>query len=268
MTETDQAFDPHSYSINLEAAFEANLSLYDAEDQCKTALYQKFRDYIGVWEYGYYFLSLAIKHTNLDSSYGIIAAYFSEAMTSLRAAFLSNLHGYHSDSINDLRRVHDSAIRSLALRHKPQRLEKIVQSSGLQSFHSQLGLPSLNDLYNVPSSFTHGNKLKIIETWRKINSKELTAIDYGCQINEQKFSYSAKVSIFWLYFLIRIVPILFEKQVNSYWLENQQESLRFLKDYLVATKSSLADNCVELEEALSKLDFTIETKKGKNESKS
>ena len=266
MTESVQTFDPQSCSINLEAAFEANLSLYDAEDQCKIALHQKFRNYIGVWEYGYYFLSLAIKHTSLDRSYGIIAAYFSEAMTSLRAAFLSNLHGYQSDSINDLRRVHDSAVRSLALRHKPRRLEKIIQSSGLQSFHNQLGLYSLNDLYNVPSSFTHGNKLKIIETWRKINAKELTAIDYGCQKNEQKFSYSAKVSIFWLYFLIRIVPILFEKQVNSYWLENQHESLRFLKDYLLVTKSSLADNCNELESALLKLDFTIETPKIKAES--
>lgn len=258
-----QIFDLSFYSINLDAAYKANLSLYDAEDQCKIALYRKFKEYIGVWEYGYYFLSLAIKCTNLDRSYGVIAAYFSEAITSIRAAFLSNLHGYHSDSINSLRRVHDSAVRSLALRHKPRTLERIVQSSGLQSFHSQLGLSSFNILYYGPSSYTHGNKLKIIETWRMIRSQELTAIDYGCQIDEKKFSYSAKISIFWLYFLLRVVPILFEKQVNSYWLNNQQESLRLLKDYLVATKSSLADNCDELETALSKLDFTIETKKEK-----
>ncbi|HAU99422.1 MAG: hypothetical protein UX04_C0006G0050 [Microgenomates group bacterium GW2011_GWF2_45_18] len=216
MTEPDQIFDPHSYLINLQAAYEANLFLYDAESECKTALYGKFKVYVTVWEYGYYFLSLAIKHTNLDRSYGIIAAYFSEAMTSLRPAFLDNLNGYQSESINTLRRVHDAAVRALALRHKPQRLMRIVQSSSLQSFHNQLGLLFLNDIYNVPSSFTHGNKLKVIETLRKANSKELSSIEYGCQINEEMFSYSAQVSIFWLYFLSRIVPILFEKQVNSY----------------------------------------------------
>lgn len=249
-------FKYDDYKLNFSAAKEGNLSIYDAETECKEALYPQFKDYIYVWEYGFYFLSLAIKHTNLDRSYGIIAAYHSEALTSLRAAFLCNINGYQSDSINILRRVHDSEVRALFARYQPLKMETIVKKSGLQGFHSKLKMNFLDDIYNVPSSFTHGNKLKIIKTWKEIQTGELEAIDYGCQINTEKFSYSAKMSIFWLYFLIRVVPILFSDQVGSYWLDNQAESLRFLKDYLTATKSSLAKSCDDLEGSISKLNFS------------
>ncbi len=261
MTNPTTGFSFDDYDLNFAAAKEANLSIYDAEAECKQILYPQFKDYVFVWEYGFYFLSLAIKHTNLNRSYGIIAAFHVEAMTSLRAAFLCNLNGYQNDSINTLRRVHDSAIRALFSRYQPQKMATIVNTSSLQGFHASLKMSFLNEQYRVLSSFTHANKMKAIKTWKEVNTGELEAMAYGCQTDAKMFSYSAKVSIFWLYFLIRVIPILFENQVNQYWLDRQKESLRMLYEYLIATKSTLAQSCEQLEASLQKLDFSIANKK-------
>lgn len=250
-------FDYDDYKLDFLAAKKGNMSIYDAESNCREALYPEFNNYIFVWEYGFYFLVLAIKHTKINSSYGIIASYHTEALSSLRAAFLCNLNGYQSDSINILRRVHDSEIRALFSRYQPMKMESIVNTSGLQGFHNKLKMSFLNNLYNVPSSFTHGNKMKAVKTWNEVLNGELVGIDYGCQIDKNMFSYAAKLSIFWLYFLIRVIPILFDNQVGTYWIEKQEETLRFLKDYLVATESGLAKSCDELEESLKKLDFSV-----------
>lgn len=253
--ENDFSFD--NYDLNFEAAKEANLSIYEAEDSCKLRLFSHFKDYIFVWEYGFYFLSLAVRHIRLNKSYGIIASYHTEAMTSLRVAFLSNLYGYQTDSINTLRRVHDSAVRALYSRYKPEKMQTIVLNSSLQGFYQKLQMGYLKELFDVPSSFAHGNRMKVIKAWQEVLDDELKFIDYGCQIDLKKFSYSAKLSIFWLYFLIRVIPILFQDQVSQYWLDRQTESLRLLRDYLQVTKSSLAATCDQVEESLAKLDFSI-----------
>jgi hypothetical protein len=240
-------------NLNFDASMQSNLSLYDAEADSKLALYPKFNNYIFIWEYGFYFLSLFIQHSSIHKSYITLAALFTEAQSSLRSSFLLNLQGYHPDAIALLRRTHESTVRAIACKIQPQKMWSIIMDSSIQKAEHSFGV-SLKTIYRLESSFTHSNTLKSFQSGIDLQSgKENIGVAYGPQINDKEFSLAAKISIFWMYTLIRVLPSIFPKQVSEYWLSKQQDSAKLLKDYLMATRSSLAEDLKQIDTCLSKI---------------
>ncbi len=238
--------------LNFNAAFDSNASLYDAESTSQVVLNEKFKTYIYIWEYGYYFASYFIAKSSIDNSEAPIAALFTDAHSSIRGSFLLNLKGYHAESIALLRKCHESLIRALAVKANPKNIWNIVQASDIRKTEHSVGL-ELNTLYNLESSFTHSNKLKLFKIGIDLQSgKKDIDVHYGPQINEQEFSYTSKVSLFWLYALIKSATKLFPGRANEYWMSKEEESSRLLFDYLQETKSALAKECDQINQALEK----------------
>lgn len=233
--------------LNFDAAFDSNASLYDAENTCQVILNEKFKTYTFVWEYGYYFASYFISKSSIDNSEAPIAALFTDAHSSLRGSFLLNLRGYHAEAIALLRKCHESLIRVVAIKANPKNIWNIVQSSDIRKAEHSIGL-ELKNLYNVESSFTHSNKIKIFKIGIDLHAgKKDIEVQYGPQINEKEFSYTSKVSIFWLYALISIAPKLFPDRANDYWTSRFEESLKLLRDFLQESKSSLSKDCNQID---------------------
>ncbi len=249
----DKTIDENYPSLNFKAALESNIRLYDAETDSQAILYEKFKKYIYIWEYGYYFTSLFIKHSSVHRSYITIAALFTEVHSALRASFLLNLRGYHADSVALLRKAHESLVRAIACRANPPRMWDIIQSSDVVTMGNKIGL-DLKKLYNVESSFTHSNKMKSFQSGIDFKSeKNDIGVSYGPQINEKEFSYASKVSIFWLYAAIKALPKLFPSQISDYWLSLHEDSAGLMHDFLENTKSSLIEECNRIDECLKKI---------------
>lgn len=101
--------------LNFESAYESNITLEDRESKVIAHYLAVINVYIAIWEYGYYFLSLAIvKHTSIHKSYLLIAALITKVHSSLHGSFLLNIRGYHPDAIALLRKTHESMIKAIA----------------------------------------------------------------------------------------------------------------------------------------------------------
>ena len=249
----NKTIDENYPNLNFKAAIESNISLYDAETDSQTILYKKFKEYIYIWEYGFYFTSLFIQHSTVHKSYITIAVLFTEVHSALRASFILNLKGYHADSVVLLRKAHESLIRAIAYRINPPRMWEIIQSSDVVTMGKKIGL-DLKKLYNVESSFTHSNKMKSFQSGIDFQSgKDDIGVSYGPQINEKEFSYASKVSIFWLYATIKALPKLFPNQVDDYWLSLHEESSKLMLYFLENSKSSLIDECQRVDKCLNKI---------------
>lgn len=249
----NKTIDENYPKLNFKAAIQSNLSLFDAENDSQKILHEKFKTYVYIWEYGFYFISLFIKQSNIHKNHITIAALFTEVHSALRSAFIVNLKGYHSDSIVLLRKVHESLVRALACKSNPQRMWDIIQTSDVIKMGNKIGL-DLKTLYNVESSFTHSNKIKSFQSGVDFHSGQNgMGVTYGPQINEKEFNYSATVSIFWLYATMKSLSKLFPDQVNDYWLLKQEDSAELMRDFLENKKSSLINECNRIDSCIKKL---------------
>jgi hypothetical protein len=249
----NKTIDENYPELNFKSSVASNNSLYDAELEVRTTLNKRFNNYIYIWEYGYYFTSLFIRHSSIHKSYITIAALFTEVHSALRTSFLLNLSGYHADSVVLLRKVHESLIRAIACRVNPPKMWDIIQSSSIGKIENGIGL-NLKKLYNVESTFTHSNKMKSFQSGIDLKSGRVDiGVNYGPQINIKEFDYSAKVSIFWLYATIKVLPKLFPGQISNSWLALQGESAELMHDFLENCKSSLLDECLRIDKCLEKI---------------
>lgn len=161
MTKIDpkKSIDKNYPALNFEAAFNSNLSLYNAERECTKVLNKKFEIYVYIWEYGFYFMSLFIHHSKIHKSYIILAALVTEIQSAIRTAFLLNIQGYHADSVVLLRKAHESFVRALASKANPKQIWNIIQAKDVVTMGNKIKL-DLKQLYAVESSYTHSNKMK------------------------------------------------------------------------------------------------------------
>lgn len=240
--------------LHFEAAFSTTQSLIDVEEYCKNELITHSRPYIQTWEYGFYFVSLFITKTTIEKSYMVIASLFTEAHSAIRASFLLNNMGYHSDSIALLRKTHESVVRAIAVKFRPDITWNIVQEKSISKLENRYIKINLNAVYKVESSFTHSNQMKTMKAGMDLKAGvDPLGISYGPQLDDKLFSYSAKLSIFWLYVMIQSIPKLFPNQIPAHWLTNQDESAAYLHNYLVIHKSSLAQDCKDVDKVIGKI---------------
>lgn len=229
---------PH---LNFDSSYITNMSLYDAESESRSILFQQNKSATLVWEYGYYFLSLIFKHSNLHRSYLPIAALLTETHSAIRSSFILNLYGYHSDAIAILRKAHESIVKAIAGKTKPIKLWKIGFSADRQAAESIIGV-NFNHIYKIESSFTHSNQFKLFEAAMDMkDANKQVGVCYGPQLDIKYFRIAINTSIFWLYISIQSVPYLFTGQVSQYWLDNKEESAKFLRDYLVGSNAFVKD---------------------------
>lgn len=230
---------PDNYpNLNFNAAISSNLSLYDAENEAKIALYNKNKGTVYIWEYGFYFLSLIFNHAKLNRTYAPLAALITEAHSALRCSFLLNLNGYHSDAFALLRKVHECTIKALAMRSKPSKFWQIGFSKNRETSEHKIGVDFKNH-WMLESSFNHSNLIKLFETGKDVQNKDVKiAIGYGPQMDQIQFRAAINTQIFWLYVLIKSLPYLFPKQITEKWMSLKNDSIKLLKDYLEANKAS------------------------------
>lgn len=241
------------YDLNFDSALDSNLSLYSAEEKCQQTLCNMYKDYVHVWEYGYYFLTLFIYGSKVDEHLLVVASLFTEAHSALRGAFILNMAGYHGDSIVLLRKAHESVVRAIACYKNPKLTWKIVMEKSIESLETRYLKVEWKEIYRVESSFTHSNQIKSFQAGVDLQSKnDDVGVAWGPQIDSKLFNYSAKVSVFWLYVLIFLTPKLFQNHANEYWLSRHGASLEYLNDYLKESKSSLAGYCRDLDTIFAK----------------
>lgn len=247
---------PENYpTLNFDAALASNASFYDAESESKVALYYANKKQVYIWEYGFYFFSLVFKHGNVHRSYMPLAALATEAHSSLRASFLLNLNGYHSDTLALLRKTHECVIKVLAMRTEQKQFWKIGFSTSRQQSEHKIGV-DFSSPWNLESSFTHANLIKLFEAGRdaKDASKE-AAVSYGPQIDHKQFRAAMNMGIFWLYVLIKSLPYIFPGQISNYWLNLKDDSAKLLKDHLTASKALIKETA-SFDTAITKLTST------------
>lgn len=220
-------------ALLFDRAMESNLSLYDAEDVARYTLHKKFNNYVYIWEYGYYFVSLIFNHP-LHKSYMPLAALITEAHTALRGAFLLNLNGYHPEAFTLLRRAHECTVKAIASKTKTSKTWNIVFSTGTQRSESIIGV-DFQKIWKVESSFTHSNFIKVFETAKNMDNDDNPGVSFGPQMDEKLFKTAANISIFWLYVLIQTLPYILANQMGEDWISKQQDSAKLMKDYLIAS---------------------------------
>ncbi len=239
--------------LNFESAFLSNDSLYGVESELMSYHNRKFNRYVAIWEYGHYFISLAISRSSVHKSYITIAALITEAHSALRGSFLLNLKGWHSDSIVLLRKVHESLIRAMACKANPKKTWNFIQSSGIQKAEHSIGL-DLKELYNIESSYSHSNRLKVFKSGIDLKSgKDKISVSYGPQQDEKEFGLAASISIFWVYVAIKILPKLLPNQLSKYWMSKYDQSAQLMKDYIETTGSDLIKKIDEFDSCLTKI---------------
>ena len=166
-----------------------------------------------------------------------LAALVTEAHSSLRASFLLNLNGYHSDALALLRKTHECVIKVLAMKTEPKQFWKIGFSTSRQQSEHKIGV-DFSSPWNLESSFNHANLMKLFEAGRGAqNPAWEPAVSYGPQIDDKQFRAAMNTGIFWLYVLIKSLPYVFPGQINSYWLNLKDDSAKLLRDHLTASKA-------------------------------
>lgn len=244
---------PENYpGLDFDSAMIGNLSLYDAESECRRLLYSRHNKSVYIWEYGFHFFSLVFKITSLDKSHLPLAALITEAHSALRGSFLLNMYGYHPDAFALLRKVHESTVKAIASRKKPQKMWSIGFSTSREKSEHQIGV-DLKKVWMLESSFTHSNMMKLFEAGKDVQTnKKNSGVAYGPQVDDKQFGAAINLSIFWIYVLIKSLPFILTGHLNEYWLSKQAESAKILKDYLTSV-NSLSNELSEIDKALKKL---------------
>ncbi|MFA6518887.1 MAG: hypothetical protein WCV93_04555 [Candidatus Shapirobacteria bacterium] len=221
--------------LNFDSAYKSNILLYEAEDEAQNYFQSKFNSYIYIWEYGYYFVTLAFNHSSLERSYLPLASFITEAHGALRESFLLNLKGYAPGSFALLRKTHENTLKALAGKIKPAVIWTIAPEGNIQKAESVIGI-QLKSVWILGSSFAHSNLLKLFKAKQDMdNNVSELGVTYGPQIDEKQFRAASNCSIFWLYVLIKFLPLIFPGQLSDYWMSKQDESAKMMKDYIVST---------------------------------
>jgi hypothetical protein len=244
---------PENYpGLNFDSAYTSNASLYDAESDCRLALYTKHKKAVYIWEYGFYFFSLVISNSSVHRSYLPLAALITEAHSALRCAFLLNLNGYHPDAFALLRKTHECVIKVLACKTQPKKMWSIGFDTGRGKAEHIIGV-DFKKVWTLESSFTHSNLMKLFEAGKDLqdSSKEI-GVSYGPQLNNQQFGAVINTSVFWLFVLIESMPYIFPGQIRDNWISQKDQSAKLLKDYLTSVKA-LSGEVVSFEKAIEKL---------------
>lgn len=233
---------PENYpDLNFDAAYSSNLSLYDAESDARFVLYYRHKKAVYIWEYGFYFFSLIFTHASLHRSYLPLAALITEAHSALRGSFLLNLNGYHSDAFAILRKAHESIVKAIACKTKPQNMWNIGFGTSREKAEHVIGV-DFKKTWALESSFTHSNLMKLFEAGKDIqNPYKKVGVSYGPQINDKQFGAATNTPIFWLYVLIESLAYIFPGQISKYWLSKKDESARLLRDYLASVGAFKSD---------------------------
>jgi len=239
-------------NLSWDESYVCIIKIIDTENKCSQYFSSKYSNYIKIWEYGYYYLTLMLQNSKFHKSYAPLIALYSESLTSLRCSFQCNINGYHPEAISLLRRVHECCTKLIASKTFPKKIWDIVQSSSLQKAESDLGI-NLKWLYRLESSFLHSNKLKIIIKGIESQKEKVVSIPYGSQLNDKEYLVAANISIFWIYVLALIAPRLFPDQLPDFWLVKHNDSCKLFKDYLNNTKSKLVGAAEQIENILGKI---------------
>lgn len=247
---------PENYlDLDFEAALISNSSLYDAEEQTKSELYDIHSHSVYIWEYGFYFLSLIFGHTRLEKTYMPLVAIVTEAHSALRGAFLLNLNGYHGDAMALLRKSHECTTKAVAMKANNQKFWQIAFSKSREVSEHKIGI-DLKSLYALESSFGHSNLMKVFGVGKEVqDGKEKISVGFGPQVDHKLFRVAMNTSIFWLYALTLSLPYLFPGQITETWLKRREASAKLLKDYLEVNKA-FSKETKSFEEALVKLGKT------------
>lgn len=241
-------------TLQFDRAMESNLLLYDAEDRARYILHNTFNNYVYIWEYGYYFISLIFKHP-LHKSYMPLAALVTEAHTALRGAFLLNLNGYHPEAFSLLRRAHESIVKAIASKIKSLKTWNIVFSTGTQKAESIIRV-DFKKIWIVESSFVHSNYIKVFEAAKNMGNDNNPGVSFGPQMDKKLFKTAANISIFWLYVLVESLPYILANQMGDDWISKQKDSAKILKDYLVST-GALKKETKDFDIAMNKILSTV-----------
>lgn len=238
--------------LNFGAAYESNMSLYDAESLSRQLLHNSNKNFIHCWEYGYYFVSLIFKHITPQRNTLTLAAFITEAHSALRSSFLLNMYGYYADAYALLRRAHETTIKALAGKKEPQKIWEVSFSNNRKSVESIIGV-NFKNLWKIECSFAHSNSIKLFETGINIRQTDKkVGVSYGPQVNNKLFRAAANTSLFWIYVLIGSFPYIFSGQISDYWLSKQKASAKFIRDYLIGSKA-LQKDVQHFDEAINKL---------------
>lgn len=245
---------PENYpQLDFNEALRLNTSLYEAESDTKSLIYDVHKQDVFVWEYGYYFFSLIFNHACLDKTYLPFAVLVSEAHTALRSSFLLNLQGYHPDAIALLRKTHECTIKALAMRTEPKQIWKTGFSKSREQSECKIGV-DFKSLWTLASSFSHGNLMKLFEVGNNIQDPSIDiSVTYGPQIDHKLFTVAMNGAIFWLYVMTKSLPYLFPNQIDDGWLNKKNSATKFLQDYLVS-KKALVKELSSFDNAIVKLE--------------
>ncbi len=176
-------------------------------------------EYVIDWETAYYVLSNMFGNAKIHISYAPLTVLYQEAIAALRASFLVNERGHHSDAISLLRRVHECAVKGIASRINPTKMWKYIESSSLQGPENEIGI-SLKDINRIESSFVHSNKLRVYKAGHAAEEKDLAFERIGAVFDPKLFNIAANLSILWFFVLISTAPKVFQKQKHESWTKD------------------------------------------------
>jgi hypothetical protein len=165
---------------------------------------------------------------------------------------LLNLNGYHPEAFALMRRVHECVVKAVACKLRPTNTWKIGFSKSVQKAEHVIEI-DLKRMWALESSFTHANSLKLFKAGQDMNKTgEDVGVTYGPQLDFKQFSAVANTSIFWIYFLVKTMPHIFEGSLNEYWFSKQDPSAELLKDFLTKSKS-LSDEIQQIDRLSTRL---------------
>jgi hypothetical protein len=226
---------------------ESGVELIRAENDCLGAFLANLRAYVPVWEYGYYFVGRYLREATITPRSALVAAMVVDAYGAHRASFLSGARGYVPDAGALLRKVHESCIRAAGCRAFPKKALHIARSNDMRKAEGQLKL-TLGWVYSIESGFAHSNQLRISDTVTALSKGRPPPGYYGPRMDRDLLGPLAKVSAFWLYFLVRLLPQLIPVTPSqSVWLALQPDSAGMLRGYLKDAESELVSLCDEVD---------------------
>jgi hypothetical protein len=95
----------------------------------------------------------------------------------------------------------------------------------------------------VAGGFVHGNRLHALGVLKELSETRRARVQYGPRHDESLARYAATVSVFWLYFGIRVAPAAFPGMADASWLALHRDSYSFLRGYLADLKTALLKSC-------------------------
>lgn len=191
--------------LRYEEATRFNLELLDSERRCVAGFVERYRVYTRLWEYGYYFLGEYLDTATVTAASALPASLFIDAYGALRGSFVVAGHGYQSDALALLRKVHESFVRAAGCRARSDKAVHIVRFSDIRKTETDLGL-DLGQMYGLESGFTHSNRLRSLNTIIALREGKEPPRRYGPHIDDELHRLISVLAVFWLHFGLALAP--------------------------------------------------------------